>query len=112
VAGPGDIGQDPGLPGPQYVESGDIIETRFPQPYQFNVHCGIEWLGEFNSYSWRTDDPMPPEWLGKEGELFDAGESIDVTITLFEGDPPRIEAETNGALVTYEPSEEENSACD
>lgn len=112
VAGPGDIGQDPGLPEPQYVESGDFIETGFPQPYQFYVHCGIEWLGEFNGYSWRTDASMPPEWLEKGGELFDAGETIDVNITLFEGSQPRVAAEVNGAIVTYEPSSEKIPGCD
>lgn len=112
VAGPDDIGQDPGLPGPHYVESGDIIETGFPRPYQFYVHCGIEWLGEFNNYSWRTDDAMPAEWVEREGELFDGGETIELTITLFEGSEPRIEADANGVVVTYEPSGEEIPGCD
>lgn len=112
VAGPGDIGGDPDLPDPQYVESGDIIETGFPQPYEFYVHCGIEWLGEFNNYTWRTDEAMPPEWLEKGEELFDAGETIVVNITLFEGSPPRVEVEANGAVVTYEISDEEIPGCD
>ncbi len=111
VAGPDDIGQDPNLPGPQYVESGDFIETGFPQPYQFNVHCGIEWLGEFNNYSWRTDDAIPPDWLEK-GEVFDSGETIVVNITLFEGSQPRVEVEANGVAVTYEPTNEEIPGCD
>ncbi|MGF1616614.1 MAG: hypothetical protein ACFCU2_02230 [Acidimicrobiia bacterium] len=112
VAGPGDTGPDPNLPGPQYVESGAIIETGYPQPYRFNLHCGIDWLGEFNNYSWQTDDAMPPEWLEESEELFDAGETIDVNITLFEGNPPRLEAEVNGAVVTYEPSVEEMPNCE
>lgn len=111
-AGPDDIGQDPGLPGPQYVESGDIIETGFPQPYRFYVHCGIEWLGEFNNYSWRTDQTLPDAWVGQEGELFDAGETIVVNITLFEGSEPRLEAEANGAVVTYQVSGEQIPGCD
>lgn len=112
VAGPGDIGQDPSLPGPQYVESGDMIETGFPQPYRFYVHCGIEWLGEFNNYSWRTEEAMPPEWLETGGELYDTGETIVVNISMFEGSQPRVEAEANGAVVTYEPSVEELPGCD
>jgi len=113
VAGPGDIGQDPSLPGPQYVESGGTIEPGFPQPYQFYIHCGIEWLGEFNNYTWRTDEVIPPEWLEKGGQL-DSGETIDVSITLFEGSPPRVEAEaeTGGVVVTYEPSDEKMPGCD
>lgn len=109
VAGPGEIGQDPSLPGPQYVKSGDIIETGFPQPYQFYVHCGIEWLGEFNGLNWRTDDPFPPEWTG--AKLIDF-ETIEVEITLSTGNPPQIDATANGATVTYMPSDEAVPGCD
>jgi hypothetical protein len=109
VAGPDDIGQDPGLPGPQYVESGDIIETGFPRPYRLYIHCGIEWLGEFNGLNWRTDDPMPPEWTG--AKLIDF-ETIEVEITLSTGNPPQIDATANGATVTYIPSDEAVPGCD
>jgi hypothetical protein len=109
VAGPDDIGQDPGLPGPQYVESGDIIETGFARPYRLYIHCGIEWLGEFNDYNWRTDDPMPPEWTG--AKLIDF-ETIEVEITLSTGNPPQIDATANGATVTYTPSDDPVPGCD
>jgi hypothetical protein len=109
VAGPDDIGQDPGLPGPQYVESGDIIETGFARPYRLYIHCGIEWLGEFNGLNWRTDDPMPPEWTG--AKLIDF-ETIEVEITLSTGNPPQIDATANGATVTYIPSDEAVPGCD
>jgi len=109
VAGPDDIGQDPGLPGPHYVESGDIIETGFARPYRLYIHCGIEWLGEINDYNWRTDDPMPPEWTG--AKLIDF-ETIEVEITLSTGNPPQIAATANGATVTYTPSDDPVPGCD
>lgn len=109
VAGPDDIGQDPSLPGPQYVEYGDIIETGFTRPYRFYIHCGIEWLGEFNNYTWRTDDPIPKEWDG--AKLIDI-ETIEVEVTLSTGNPPQIDATANGATVTYIPSDGVVPGCD
>jgi len=26
--------------------------------YRFQIHCGMEWLGEFNGMWWFTDDPI------------------------------------------------------
>ena len=109
VAGPDDVGQDPGLPGPQYVESGDFIETGFARPYRLYIHCGIEWLGELNGLNWRTDDPIPPEWNG--AKLIDF-ETIEVEITLSTGNPPQIDATAIGATVAYTPSNDPVPGCD
>lgn len=106
VAGPGDIGADPALPEPFSVESGDIIETDFPQPFRFYVHCGIAWLGEFNGFNWRTDAPIPQAW-----QDITSGE-IEMEITMSAGDPPTVEAVANGATVVYLPTDEPIPGCD
>ncbi len=107
VASPGQIGSDPNLPEPYYVQSGQIIETEFPQPFLFYIHCGIEWLGEFNDLVWRTEAPTPPEWTTSAID-----ESLEMQITILPGAPPTIEAVANGVTVIYEPSADPFPGCD
>src|SRR5690606_10705913 len=79
IAGPGQVGPDPLFPPPYEVKWGDYLEPGFHTgPYHFRVHCGIEWLGEFNGLGWRTGDPMPDRWR----EMTTRGETIEVTLLL------------------------------
>lgn len=105
---PAQVGPDPALPGPDLVESGDIIEPGYPASFRLYAHCGIEWLGELNGVVWRTEDPFPGAWQA----LMDDGQSIAVEVLLLEGDPPTVEATAGGRTLTYLPSSEPIPGCD
>jgi len=116
VAGLDDIGFDPTLmePEPFAAEPGGFVETGFPFPYRFSVHCGIEWLGNLNGVEWRTDVPagapdfVPDEWLS---EINAATGALTVEILLSEGPDPTLEATLNGHTVTYRPALEDPPGC-
>lgn len=109
VAGPEDVRFDPSLPEPYEVESGDVLEPGFPmEPYFLSVHCGIEWLGEFNGYVWRTDAEMPSAWA----DLVEKGERIALTLLLSTAPVPTIEASAGSATVTYHVATEPMPGCD
>ena len=116
AAGPDDIGPDPALMEPdQFVaEPGGFIETGFPFPYRFSVHCGIEWLGNLNGVEWHADVPddgtdfIPQEWLDAVNP---ATEHLTVEILLSEGPDPTVEATLNGHTVVYRPAVEDPPGC-
>ena len=113
VAAPGQVHADPRLPEPQVEESGAFFEPDFPGQYRLGVHCGIEWLGEINGITWRTEVPdgavdvVPPAW-----EPLVAEESIVLEVLLQTGDPPTITATANGHSVVYRPATEAAPGCD
>lgn len=92
------------------VEPGGFIEPGVTWFYRLNVHCGIEWLGELNNVSWRTDassdDAVPPEWE----DAVELDGTIDLEI-IMSVEPPRIEATAAGHTITYRPSAEEAPFC-
>lgn len=109
TAGPDQVGPDPLLPSPPGVSWGDYLEPGFPMgPYLVNVHCGIEWLGEFNGYMWHTDEETPDEWLG----LMTPDQNVPVSLLLSTDPEPLIEASAGGATVGYRPTDEVNPGCD
>jgi hypothetical protein len=116
VAGPDDIGPDPALMEPDefVVEPGGFVETGFPFPYRFSVHCGIEWLGNLNGVEWHTDVPdggtdfIPEEW---RDAVNPATEELTVEILLSEGPDPTVEATLNGHTVVYAPATEDPPGC-
>ena len=108
VATAGQIGSDPNLPQPFVVKTGDIIEPGFPVPYDLNVHCGIEWLGELNRFNWRTTDAMPTEWEALVGET----ETIRVELLLRTEPVPVIEATAGDVTITYSPTNDPDPGCD
>ncbi len=108
VAAPGEVGPDPDFPGPDYLESGGIFEPGFPVLARLNTHCGIDFLGEYNWIVWKTAEPMPEEWA----VLVDEFQTLELSLLLRVGDPPRIEATAGGVTVTYLPTIEEIPGCD
>jgi len=108
VATAGQIGLDPNLPQPFVVKPGDIIEPGIPVPYDLNVHCGIEWLGELNGFNWRTIEAMPAEWEALIGET----ETISVELVLRTGPPPVVEVTADDVTVTYTPTNDPDPGCD
>lgn len=116
VAGPDDIGFDPTLmePDPFVAEPGGFIETGFPFPYRFSVHCGVEWLGNLNGVDWHTDVPdggtdfIPEEW---RDAVNPATEQLTVEILMSEGPDPTVEATVNGHTVIYRPAVEDPPGC-
>ena len=113
VAAAGQVHGDPNLPEPQIEESGAFVEADFPNPYRLGVHCGIEWLGEINNITWRTDVPnaavdfVPPAWAPLVTD-----ESIVLEVLLEAGDPPTVTATANGHSVIYQPATEPAPGCD
>lgn len=107
VAMPGQIGPDPSLPEPYVVESGAFIEPGYPVPYNLYTHCGIEWLGEFNGYAFRTTEPLPPEW-----QTVVTDETIEVSLLLLTDPEPAIEASAASVTVTYRPTLDPLPGCD
>jgi hypothetical protein len=113
VAARGQVHADPRLPAPQIEESGTFFEPDFPGQYRLHVHCGIEWLGEINNITWRTEVPagavdfVPPQW-----EPLVAEESIVVDVLLETGDPPTVTATANGFEIVYVPATEDAPGCD
>ena len=100
------VHSDPNFPPPFAVTTGDIIEPGYPTPYEMDVRCGIEWLGELNFYSWQTDESMPPAWqdLVENGRL-----RVDVVL-IIEADPV-VQASAGGSTVTYRPTTENMPPC-
>lgn len=93
----GEVGPDPNPPGPQPDRSGTIIETGFPWQYEIDLVCGMEWLGEVNSYDWVASTDLPLSWL----DATEGVESVVVEIVLNEGDPPFVEVFFEGESVIY-----------
>lgn len=91
----------------RYVVSGDYIEEGFPTAYQFNTHCGIEWLGELNGVLWRTDQPLPDAWI-EVAKI----EMVVVEVVLATGNPPTVTATANGVSLTYLPDPGPQPGCD
>lgn len=109
VAAPGQVGRDPALPQPESVAWGDFLEPGFPMgPYHLYVHCGVEWLGEFNGYTWRTAEELPDEWLA----LMTPDQYVPVTLLLSTDPEPVIEATAGGLTVTYRVTDERDPGCD
>ncbi|MBA3779313.1 MAG: hypothetical protein H0X16_08460 [Chloroflexi bacterium] len=114
VAKPREVHPDPALPKPFVLESGTFIEPGFEYPYGLFVHCGIEWLGEFNDVAWRTDVPdgsldfIPPKWRAE----VDQDQTVKLSIVLRTDPEPTIEARANGHLVIYRPTMQEPPGCD
>lgn len=109
VAGPDQVGPDPALPRPPEVASGDYLEPGFATgPYHLYAHCGIEWLGVFNDFTWRTDEAMPDEWSA----LMTSDQTIDVELLLLTDPEPVIEATAGGVTVTYRVTDRAAPGCD
>jgi hypothetical protein len=107
VAAADQIGPDPNFPPPFALRSGDFLEPGFPSPYEIAVECGIEWLGELNTYRWRTEEVMPPAWADL---VENGGLRVDVVMHLL-GEDTAIEATAAGVTVTYQPTNEEMPEC-
>jgi len=116
VAAPEQVHPDPQLmqPGPNFVGSGDTIETDIPIDYRLTVRCGVEWLGTLNDVTWRTDVPagaidwIPPAW--EQAVALD--DSIVVTVVMSPGPDPTVTATANGLALIYQPAREPAPACD
>ena len=94
------------------VDDGGFIEPGFEWRYRLSVACGIEWLGELNGATWRTDVPagadrfVPAEW---QAEL-EPGGTVDLRITM-SVDPPTIAAVAGSHTVIYRATGDERPAC-
>ena len=116
VAAPEQVHADPALlePPPQFVTSGNTIETDIPNQYLFSVHCGIEWLGTLNDVTWRTEVPagsvswVPPAWE----QVVAMDESIILTVVMSPGPDPTVIATANDHAVVYRPAREPAPGCD
>ena len=86
----------------------DRLEPGVPTRSSIYMHCGIEWLGEYNGLIWHTPDPAPAEWQDLVGTV----ESLPVELVLTTGAGAEIEATAFGATVTYRPTSEPIPGCD
>ena len=95
------------------VESGGFVEPEVEWRFRLSVACGIEWLGELNDVTWRTDVPagerafVPAEWRS----VLEPGGTVDLGITLRVEPEPVIEAVAGGHMVTYHPSADPAPGC-
>jgi hypothetical protein len=116
IAEAGQIHEDPALtqPEPQFVQSGDTIESEVSQLYLMSVHCGIEWLGTLNGLTWRAEVPdgvvdwVPPAWQ----QVVAPDESIILEIEMSPGPDPIVTASANDHVVVYRPVPEPAPGCD
>lgn len=117
IAAPEQVHADPALlqPPPQFVKTGDTIETDIPNQYLFSVHCGVEWLGTLNDVTWRTVVPagvsaswVPPEWQ----QVVAMDETIMVTVVMSPGPEPILTATANEHSVVYRPTRALAPGCD
>jgi hypothetical protein len=107
VAEPGEVGPDLDSFETYRATFGDFIEPGFPVPYLLDSRCGIEWLGEFNDYRWRTTDPMPDGWA----PLIRSDGTLEVSLVLSTGSGPTIEATAGGDAVIYRPTNKAPPDC-
>jgi hypothetical protein len=116
VAEPGQVHEDPALmrPEPQFVQSGDTIETEISILYLMSDHCGVEWLGTLNGLARRTAVPdgaidwVPPAWQGVVAQ----NGSLILEIEMSPGPDPTVVASANGHAVIYRPVQEPAPGCD
>lgn len=116
VAEPGQVHEDQALmqPEPQFISSGDVIETEVSQLYLMSVHCGVEWLGTLNGLAWRTEVPagvtdwVPPAWR----QVVAPDESLILEIEMSPGPDPTVVARASGHAVIYRPAQEPAPGCD
>jgi hypothetical protein len=89
------------------------MEPGFPQPYRFDVSCGIGWLGEVNAIDWRGElaegdaTGVPEAWQ----PLVEADGTLEVSLLLLVEPEPRIEVTANHHTVGYRPSTEPPPDC-
>jgi hypothetical protein len=113
VAEAGQVHGDPNLPEPFFLEPGDFLEPGFPMPYRQSVHCGVEWLGPLNEFSWRTEvaagsvDYIPSEWRSSVGDG-----SIELEVLLSIDPEPSITATANDHAVVYRATADQPPGCD
>ncbi len=95
------------------VESGGWVEPDVEWRFRLSILCGIEWLGEVNGVTWRTDVPagegafVPSEWQA----AIEPDGTIDLGITLRVEPEPGIEAVAEDHTVNYRPSADAAPAC-
>lgn len=97
---------------PYRVEPGDYLEEGRSVKYRLATACGIEWLGQFDGYAWRTeaknDAPfVPSEWQA----VADPDGTVDLWITLSVEPRAHIDATAANVTVTYVPTVEPLPAC-
>ncbi len=94
---------------PEPQRSGAIMEPGYRQWYEFDVRCGIGYLGNINDVHWVTEQTeLPSEWA----EAVDEDGELVVKVLLVEGPDPHAIAKTGGRPVRYEPQREPPpSAC-
>lgn len=116
IAEPGQVHADPTLmqPEPQFITSGDTIETDISNLYLMSVHCGVEWLGTLNDVTWRTvASTGAPDWLPAAWrQVVAPDESIILDIVMAPGPDPTVTASANGFDVVYRPARESAPDCD
>jgi hypothetical protein len=116
TAGPGEVHRDRQHRQENVLASGGVVEPGYPQPYRFDVRCGIAWLGVVNGVGWVIEptDPnagagtaVPSAWqplMAPEGTL-------EVSLLLLTEPSSRVEVSANGLTVAYLPSVEPAPGC-
>jgi hypothetical protein len=100
--------------GPEYVETGDMLQPGHEVRYRFRAHCGARILGSFNGRWWRATEALklrgsaavswyPPEWRPTYDENFS---DVLPVVLRYDGDRQRIVARWRDRAVTYEPGPE------
>ena len=109
TAGPGDVHLDPSIGEPRALRSGAVMELGYPARYQFDVRCGIGYLGRINGVHWVTAaTDLPAAWA----PLVDESGQLEVDVRLRGGPQPRAIAEAAGERVRYEPVRDAPPTCE
>jgi hypothetical protein len=90
------------------AERGVPLEPGVAYSYSLYLHCGHEWLGDFNGSTWWTDASAPQAWQEIIGDIA----TIQLEITFRDGTEPQIEATGLGATVIYRPTADPIPGCD
>lgn len=99
------------------VYNQQILEVGETHPYRFQIHCGMEWLGEFNATNWVTDDPMFRGSYPEDLREFFANPDEQISpelwthITLMAEDEIRLTLPDGSRETVYRPTDAEWPGC-
>lgn len=106
-------------PVPETLSTGADLVEGTEYTFRFQIHCGTEWLGEFNGIVWRTDDIIydgvgrTPDHLSQffVDPQNTISPELSTLITLTAADEIVLQLPDGSETATYRPSNDERPSC-